>query len=194
MSFRARIVGSVGFRTLHAPLRSRFGCTLLMLGCLVLAGQEKSVLVSGHVFRADTGEPLAKAIVTLHPQDAASGQSGERVISTGPDGAFVLAGVGPGAYAVEAERNGFVFKFGPEASLKVRAGEDASIDIRLSPAAVISGVVLDPDQEPVEGLPVMVLRLRYQRGATRELSEVQSVNTDDQGRFRIYGLGEGLFY
>ncbi len=194
MSFRARRVGSVGFGTVHAPLRSRFGCTLLVLGCWVLAGQEKLARVSGHVLRADTGEPVAKAIVTLHPQDAAAGQSGERVISTGPDGVFVLSGVGPGTYAIEAERNGFVFKFGREAALKVRAGEDASINIRLSPAAVISGVVLDPDQEPVEGLPVMVLRLRYQRGATRELSEVQSVNTDDQGRFRIYGLGEGLFY
>ena len=165
------------------------------LGCLALSAQEKTARVSGHVLRADTGEPVSKAIVTLHPQDEATGQWGERVISTGPDGAFVLAGVGPGVYAIEAERNGFVFKFGREASLKLRAGEDASnIDIRLAPAAVISGVVLDPDEEPVQGLAVMVLHLRYQRGGVRELSEVQSVVTDDQGRFRIYGLSEGLFY
>jgi len=146
------------------------------------------------VVRTDTGEPLAKAIVTLHPQDQATAQSGERVISTGPDGAFVVAGVAPGTYAVEAEKVGFIFKFG-ERAFKLGAGEEKSgLNIRLTPAAVISGVVLDPDDDPVEGLAVMALRLRYQRGGVSELSQVQPVVTDDQGRFRIYGLSEGLYY
>jgi hypothetical protein len=75
-----------------------------VLGSLALVAQEKPARVSGHVRRADTGEPVAKAIVTLYPQDQATGeQAGERVVSTGADGAFVLADVGLGAvFAVRA--------------------------------------------------------------------------------------------
>jgi hypothetical protein len=168
---------------------------LCVLGSLALVAQEKPARVSGHVRRADTGEPLAKAIVTLHPRDEATMQAGPRVVSTGADGAFVLADVGPGLYVIEAERNGFVSRdFGTEL-LTVRAGEDASdIELKLAPAAVISGVVLDQDDEPVQDLSLMALRLKYQRGGRRELSRGQSAVTDDQGKFRFYGMGEGLYY
>jgi hypothetical protein len=166
-----------------------------MLGSLLLFAQDKPVRVSGHVRRADTGEPLAKAIVTLHQRDEATSQAGERVVSTGVDGAFVLADVGPGLYVIEAQRNGFASgDFGAE-MLKVRGGEDASnIELKLAPAAVISGVVLDQDDEPVQDLSLMALRLKYQRGGRRELSPGQSAVTDDQGKFRLYGMGEGLYY
>jgi hypothetical protein len=107
----------------------------------------------------------------------------------------MLADVGPGLYVVEAERNGFVFRDFGMGMLTVRAGEDASnIELRLAPAAVISGVVLDQDDEPVQDLTVMALRLKYQRGGRRELSGGLSAVTDDQGKFRLYGMGEGLYY
>jgi hypothetical protein len=165
-----------------------------VLGCLALGAQEKPARVLGHVRRADTGEPLAKAIVTLHPQDEATAQAGERMVSSGADGAFVLADMAPGVYAIEAERNGFVFSYDGPGRFTVRAGEDASVEIKMAPAAVISGVVLDQDEEPVEGLPVMALRLKYLRGGRREVSWAQRVITDDQGRFRFYGMSEGVFY
>jgi Carboxypeptidase regulatory-like domain len=165
------------------------------LVCVALNAQQKPSQVSGHVRRADTGEPVAKAIVTLHPQDQASAQAGERVVSTGADGAFALADVVPGVYAIEAERNGFIFRDDGHERLTVRAGQDASnIELQLAPAAVISGVVLDQDGEPVQGLSVMALRLKYLRGGTPQLSWGQSAITDDQGKFRLYGTPEGLYY
>jgi hypothetical protein len=172
----------------------RWSVVLGVLGCLALGAQEKSARVSGLVRRADTGEPLAKAIVTLHPQDEASAQAGERMVSSGADGAFVLADVAPGVYAIEAERNGFVFRYDGQRRLTVRAGEDASIEVKLAPAAVISGVVLDQDGEPVQGLSVMALRLKYMGGGAPQLSWGQSAITDDQGKFRLYAVPEGLYY
>jgi Carboxypeptidase regulatory-like domain len=169
---------------------------LCMLGSLALVAQDKPARVSGHVRRVDTGEPLAKAIVTLHPQDEGTAEhGGERVVSTGADGAFVLGDVGPGAYAIEAERNGFVFKSDGKGALRIQTGEEASnIELRLAPAAVISGVVLGQDDEPVQDLTVMALRLKYLRGGRRELSGGLSAVTDDQSKFRLYDMGEGLYY
>jgi hypothetical protein len=101
------------------------------LVCVALNAQQKPSQVSGHVRRADTGEPVAKAIVALHPRDEATKPAGPRVVSTGADGAFVLADVGPGLYVIEAERNGFIFgDFGAD-MVTVKAGEDAS-NIELS--------------------------------------------------------------
>jgi hypothetical protein len=169
---------------------------LCVLGSLALVAQEKPARVSGHVRRADTGEPLAKAIVTLHLRDAGRmDQEGDRVFSTGADGAFVLTDVVPGVYKIEAERNGFVSSSEERDPLTVHAGEDASnIEFKLAPAAVISGVVLDQDEEPVQGLHVTAARLRYLRGGKPRLSGGQWATTDDQGRFRIYGMGEGLYF
>ena len=66
--------------------------------------------------------------------------------------------------------------------------------LKLAPAAVISGVVLDQDEEPVQGLSVMALRLKYMRGGRPQLSWGQSAITDDQGKFRLYGTPEGRYY
>ncbi len=155
------------------------------LACLVLVAQgvaqDKPSRVSGYVRRVDSGAPVANAVVTLHPRDHAAAQAGERVVSTGADGAFALADVAPGVYAGEAERNGFVFR-GDGGRLTVRAGVDASnFELKLAPAAVISGVVLDPDGEAVQGLSVMALRLKYMGGGRPQLSWGQSAITDDQG-------------
>jgi Carboxypeptidase regulatory-like domain len=47
--------------------------------------------ISGHVYRADTGEPISKTQVSLLPTDEATAKVTERrTLRTGPDGAFTF--------------------------------------------------------------------------------------------------------
>lgn len=148
--------------------------------------------VSGRVIREDTGAALSKVIVTLYPQDeqtvAAAG--GERVVQTGSDGKFVISDLAPGVYALGVERNGFISTEFLQCSLK--AGQDMNnVELRMAPAAVISGTVLDADDEPAEGLDVTALPIAYHPGGMRTGQETIPVTTDDRGEFRIPRLRAG---
>jgi Carboxypeptidase regulatory-like domain len=70
----------------------------------------------------------------------------------------------------------------------------SKIDIRLPVAAVISGTVLDEDNQPLEGAQVSAVRLRYQKGGQQQELPVQQVTSDDLGNFRLFGLAEGNYF
>ncbi len=61
--------------------------------------------VSGHIFRADTGAPLAKAIVII--QKVGVYPTDRQVRRTGPAGAYALEKLDPGAYQLSAYAVGF---------------------------------------------------------------------------------------
>jgi len=168
----------------------------LWLWCAVwpLAAQ-KPARVSGRVEREDTGGGLEKAVVALYPQDEGAAE-GRRLVETTADGAFAFLDVAPGNYAVDVSRNGFVAGTGLSATTVAVKPGGAITDLRLklAPAGVISGTVVDGDGEPVQGLPVRIQRVQYLPGAKRQLFEGTRATTDDQGRFRLYGLNRGLYY
>lgn len=60
--------------------------------------------ISGHVYRADTGTPLANAIVTLSSSPSGNAQSKR----TATDGSYQFTALAPGFYWVSAYRTGFV--------------------------------------------------------------------------------------
>jgi hypothetical protein len=164
---------------------------------LIALAQTPAAQISGHVFRADTGEPLAKAIVSLFPPQENLGD--QRIVRTTADGAFAFTGLLAGTYSVSAERNGFVFQFGGgdfnTRSLSVRAGQELTqITLRLIPAGLISGTVIDEDRDPVARLTVTALRTNYLRGGTRSWSFGAQATTDDQGNFRLAGLRPGSYF
>ncbi len=66
--------------------------------------------------------------------------------------------------------------------------------MRLLPSAVISGTITDDDNQPVEGVQVAAIRMRYQKGGQQQESALQNVTTDDLGNFRLYGLAEGNYF
>lgn len=159
--------------------------------------------ISGRVIRADTGVPLAKVEVSLHPQDQDTfkAAAGTRVGRTGPDGAFTFSDVPPGSYALEAWRSGFT-NDGCDAnmncgwqSLTLARGQSLEhVELRLTPAGVIAGTVYDEDQEPVAGIGVYALRVNFLPGGRREIYAVSSATTDDRGNFRMPDLRPGSYY
>jgi uncharacterized GH25 family protein len=157
--------------------------------------------ISGHVYRADNNEPVPRAIVSLSPM------GGRRITVTGAPqstrtditGAYTFTTVSPGNYTIAAQHSGYVnamngIAFAPE-TITVSAGETLSkIDVRLLAAAVISGTVLDEDNQPLEGAQVSAVSLRYQKGGQQTEQPLKSVTADDQGNFRLYGLPEGNYF
>jgi hypothetical protein len=61
--------------------------------------------ISGHVYRAVTGKPLADAVVTL---ESPASPQGDKIQRTSLDGSYEFVGLAPGIYWVTAYRNGFV--------------------------------------------------------------------------------------
>jgi protocatechuate 3,4-dioxygenase beta subunit len=155
--------------------------------------------VSGTVRRADDGSPLRKAQVTLAPENR---QQLEAVaMRTDGNGKFEFTDVAPGRYLVRVARNGYVSQLygqrgsGPGLTLTVAPGSNLEkIDIRLDRAGVISGTVIDEDNEPVEGVDVRAMRVRYSPGGRERLVTSRSARTDDTGSYRIPGLAPGVYY
>jgi protocatechuate 3,4-dioxygenase beta subunit len=87
--------------------------------------------VRGHVL--GNGGPIAGADVSLEGQDAALGSYSGPTATTDDQGSFELSAVGPGTYRVTVQKAGVA---PAAATLVVRPGEAAAIEMDLSPAPV----------------------------------------------------------
>lgn len=106
----------------------------------------------------------------------------------------------PGTYRLHAQRNGYVTLAygqrgsGPGTNVTVDPGQSlGNVDFRLQRAGVIAGTVFDEDMEPVEGLPIHAVRLRFVKGGRLETSFVRTTLTDDAGEYRLPGLSPGFY-
>jgi hypothetical protein len=129
-------------------------------------------------------------------------QQTPQVTRSGSDGSFNFSNVAPGKYTAQADHVGFlaqqygqgegrgggeVFSLGPGQS-----GD--KIDFKLGPAGVVSGTILDEDNDPMEGVQVGAVRLRYAKNGARQEVASRFVSTDDRGEYRLYGLVPGFYY
>jgi Carboxypeptidase regulatory-like domain len=164
--------------------------------------------ISGHVYRTDTGAPLAKANVTLRgsPQQDVPGTtlpaSMPETTRTAPDGSFSFIDVAPGNYMIRVERTGYIGQFYGETRgmqtgtrVSVSAGQTVeNIDFHLSAAGVISGTIYDEDNEPIEGMQVSAIQVRYSPGGRQREVTLRTTQTDDLGNYRLSGLTPGSYY
>jgi hypothetical protein len=171
--------------------------TVALLAQTVATPVSVTTRIEGRVINSLNGEAVPKTTVILRAHDQEHGVS--YADETDGNGHFSIGDVEPGEYAILAERPGF----GPQStgatgapppSVKVEKGQQLKdVAIRLTPLGVIMGRVLDADGDPVRGANVDALRYGYSAGK-KELTEVQQVQSGENGDFRLFGLGAGTFY
>lgn len=161
--------------------------------------------ISGHVYSAVTGAPLAKAVVTLQFQELGGGPA-QGDIETGSDGSFRFVGVAPGKYQILVDRCGYLAQIdagnganvlGSDSGISLGAGEKREgINFRLVRGGVISGTVTDGDNEPVSGLQVEARAYPYAPGGgiAASIAGTSTTYTDDLGNFRLIDLNTGSYF
>ncbi len=171
-------------------------------------------MVSGRVITAAEGSPLKSARVFLLLERSESTKRQMFASTTDSDGHFLLKDVPPGRYRFVATRPGFVNQpyqargSDDGALLSLTSGEKVSdVLFRMIASGVITGRVINDEGEGVVHAQVMALRapsedeiedqgaMNPQQPAVRpELWPVASVQTDDRGQYRIFGLKPGDYY
>jgi hypothetical protein len=169
--------GGIGQSQAHAPIRA---------GTSGLAGT---------ITAADTGLPIPHAVVTLLPQGRASEQ---RTALADVQGAFRFANLPAGTYSLRAEPGlssgryaGAFYARGADTTaatpVTLKDGEQfGGVHIALPRAGAIEGRVVDDVGEPVARVRVFPFRVA-RSGGTFALAG-RGTETDDLGRFRLYGL------
>lgn len=168
--------------------------------------------IEGVVVRAGSGEPLARAQVTLIRTAAEIGglPAGPNLaslptppaVTTGADGKFALKNVEPGSYRIAVARNGYARQeygqrvFGGQGRVvTVAAGQAITrIAFQLTPAGTVSGVVKDSSGEALAGAQVQLLRSTYNSDGERTLQAAGGDRTNDRGEYRVYWITPGRYY
>jgi hypothetical protein len=143
-------------------------------------------------------EPGGQGLRKVQVELASEGADDQLVYTTATDteGHFALEDIKPGHYVLSASRSGFMplnahhRKFASAISLQP-SQEMKDMVLRMQPAGVIAGKVLDHDGDPMQD--VMVSILRY--SATPHLHPVQTGlgRSNDLGEYRVGGLGAGRY-
>lgn len=146
--------------------------------------------ISGSVYNSATGEPVRRALVKAFASGA------QLYAFTGGDGRFEIDAVPEGMVTITAERPGYLnsqMNGQPQpSSFKVGPGTN-DFRIPLQPAARLSGTIVDPDGEPVEGVSVQVEMDQIMNGRKQRQTRGSSA-TDDTGTYRMEDLPPGEAY
>lgn len=163
-------------------------------------------VVSGVVKTKVGGEPVAGAEVTLMGTGwAAMGSMwiGTPSATTGADGRYELVGVQPGKYALLTMADGFSPP-GGEKGVEIEMGAGGGTttqDFELISAGVVTGIVKDPNGEPIAGASIRIRRGPTEgggRGGRRGMNMARQVltsgatpadRTGEDGTFRLSGIG-----
>jgi protocatechuate 3,4-dioxygenase beta subunit len=177
------------------------GIRLALALLLLLATVQPPVAtIAGRVTDRATGRPLPRMVVTAVGADVR-----KRVEAmTDADGRYEITGLNAGAYAIavahdehrstylpqwfgDATPSGF---FGPPTRLNVELKEGerrTGVDVALTRALAIEGRITDPWNDPLGEAVVWVVR------APGSMSTGREARTDDQGKYRVFGLAPGRY-
>ena len=152
--------------------------------------------VSGTVVSATTGTPLAQTRVTLTDTNNSRNVAS---LLTGEDGRFAFRRLGPGKYSLQGSRRGYLTSGYQQheqfwsALVTGEKLETQNLVLRLMPAAVLSGKVLDETGEPVRGAEVKLYMEQRANGMTRVMP-AGNTPTNDLGVFEFFSLSPGKYF
>lgn len=171
--------------------------------------------VTGYVTNMFSSIAVKKANVWLHPiGDAETSQlanistSGLGLSATNAqysavsqnDGTFCFLKVKPGRYTLSGSKSGFLdtsygAKSNTESGKVVIVGPQPleKLNLALIPHSVLSGKVMDEDNEQVNGASVKLLMRMWVGGRFRNVP-VRGAQTNDLGEFRVSNIAPGTYY
>jgi Carboxypeptidase regulatory-like domain len=173
--------------------------TFLFATSVLASGQQANdpparAVIPGTVINSLTGRVVPRADVVL--RDVKRPVLAKSVRADGA-GHFKFNDLDPGTYRLSASHQSFLFDvrskpFQPR--LDVAAGEHRKdVVLRLLPAAVVTGQVVDENSDPMEHVQVKLM-MRAHRGGRTVLDTGGIGLTDDQGIYRIYDVRPGSYY
>jgi len=145
-----------------------------------------TVSISGHVYADETGAPAPGARVTL-TEHSFGLRNRVGVSATDEHGAFAFTGFPPGSYTLDVEKTGYLYEQVPVDE----PGKEFVVRIRR--VAVVSGRVVDSNNEPLDKAVVEVMKKNYTHGEV-SLESAGYATTDDRGVYRASGLAPGRYY
>ncbi|TAK12751.1 MAG: hypothetical protein EPO35_11040 [Acidobacteria bacterium] len=151
-------------------------------------------VISGAVVSSDGGRPVRRARVTL-----AGGDLGTAKTATSDDqGRFSFTALPAGRFTLAASKAGYVnIQYGQKkpgrAGTPIQLADGQHLEdvkLPLPKGGVITGTVLDENNEASPGTQVTAWRAEMRTGEKR-YQQVGADQTDDRGIYRIYGLLPG---
>jgi hypothetical protein len=158
--------------------------------------------ISGKVVDAITGQPLARATVSINPSNTPNNPNSPdagRFETTDAEGAFVFADVPAGKYVLSARHRRYISQMyqqheGFTTAIFVGAGfESENLIFGLRPSASISGLITDEAGDPVRHANVMLCRQTL-FGGRRRTVQVRNANTIDEGSYHFGNLDPGTYF
>jgi hypothetical protein len=152
--------------------------------------------IAGTVVSKADGRPLARARVIV--RNVKNLQSFLSVV-TSEDGKFEFSGLPAGKYSLDGTKRGFIpaaYEQHEQFSTAIVTGaglDTETLLLRLAPAAVIRGKVLDEVGEPVRHAMVTAYYDDHRSGVS-QVRQFRSAQTDDQGSYEITPLIPGTYF
>ena len=154
--------------------------------------------IAGRVLGADNGRP---GEARARDRERRAELPAARAALTDDSGVFELTELPAGRYTLTASKTGFIAlsygqrrPFQAGTPLQLRDGQQmGGIEFRLPRGSVVAGRVFDETGDPMPGVVVRLMRYQYSQGE-RQLVPAGTVQTDDLGGYRVWGLNPGDYY